>query len=94
MRRMSALALKEVLEAEDFKNIQLIVMSLPIFRRHDNYDYFVEVFEASAYTGRIPVLIMDQDMHAIALAAADAGFIVGELNPADSHGTDMSLSTG
>merc|ERR1712118_208312 len=83
---MSAVAMKQVLEAEKFKNIKLIVLSLPIFRLRDNYDFFVAAFEGSAYKGRTPVLIMDQDMHAIALAAAGAGFTVGELNPADSHG--------
>mmetsp|Transcript_127700 Transcript_127700/g.221400 ORF Transcript_127700/g.221400 Transcript_127700/m.221400 type:complete len:278 (+) Transcript_127700:3-836(+) len=85
VRYMSALALKQVLEAEEFKSIRLLVLSLPIFRLHDNYEYFAATFEKE-YKGSTPVLIMDQDMHAIALAAAGAGWKVGELNPADSHG--------
>lgn len=88
VRMLSAMAMKQVLEEENFKNIRLIVLSLPIFSRGDNFEYFEQVFsrEDSAYRGRTPVLLMDQDMHAIALAAADMGFTVGELNPADSHG--------
>lgn len=88
VRMLSALAMKQVLEEESFKNICLIVLSLPIFRRGDNFEYFEQVFsqEGSSYSGKTPVLLMDQDMHAIALAAADMGFTVGELNPADSHG--------
>ncbi|CAE7649019.1 unnamed protein product [Symbiodinium pilosum] len=81
---------------ESFKNIQLVVLSLhrgmhikwPIFRKGDNYEFYEKVFsrDKEPYTGAIPVILMDQDMHAIALAAAGAGFLVGELNPADSHG--------
>eukprot|EP00439_Symbiodinium_sp_Y106_P049421 s1895_g6.t1 len=95
VRHLSALALQRVLQEETFKNIRLVVLSLslgkhytPIFRKGDNYDFYEKVFsrEKEPYTGSIPVLLMDQDMHAIALAAAGAGFLVGELNPADSHG--------
>ncbi|CAE7913937.1 unnamed protein product [Symbiodinium sp. KB8] len=88
VRHLSALALQRVLQEETFKNIRLVVLSLPIFRKGDNYDFYEKVFsrDKEPYTGSIPVLLMDQDMHAIALAAAGAGFLVGELNPADSHG--------
>ncbi|CAE7470375.1 mutS [Symbiodinium natans] len=88
VRHLSALALQRVLQEETFKNIRLVVLSLPIFNKGDNYEYYEKVFtrEKEPYTGAIPVLLMDQDMHAIALAAAGAGFMVGELNPADSHG--------
>lgn len=88
VRTLSALAIKQVLEEEAFNTIKLVVFSLPVFRAGDNYAYFSRAFGSSEnpYTGSTPVLIMDQDMHAIALAAAEAGYTVGELNPADSHG--------
>eukprot|EP00931_Biecheleriopsis_adriatica_P102078 TRINITY_DN77101_c0_g1_i1.p1 TRINITY_DN77101_c0_g1~~TRINITY_DN77101_c0_g1_i1.p1 ORF type:complete len:647 (-),score=156.53 TRINITY_DN77101_c0_g1_i1:155-2095(-) len=88
VRMLAALATKRVLEEETFKHIRLVVLSLPIFRKGDNFEYYDQVFgrDGSAYNGKTPVLLMDQDMHAIALAAAGAGFTVGELNPADSHG--------
>ena len=38
------------------------------------------------YKGATPVLLLDQDMHAVALTAAASGFVTSELNPADSHG--------
>ena len=38
------------------------------------------------YKGVTPVLLLDQDMHAVALTAAASGFVTSELNPADSHG--------
>jgi len=89
VRQLSALAMKRVLEEESFENIKLVVLSLPIFHRGDNFEYFEQVFgrkDETLYAGKTPVLLMDQDMHAIALAAAGLGFKVGELNPADSHG--------
>eukprot|EP00930_Biecheleria_cincta_P041042 TRINITY_DN28116_c0_g1_i1.p1 TRINITY_DN28116_c0_g1~~TRINITY_DN28116_c0_g1_i1.p1 ORF type:complete len:779 (-),score=139.50 TRINITY_DN28116_c0_g1_i1:56-2308(-) len=88
VRTMSALAIRQVLEEETFEHIKLVVLSLPIFRLRDNFHYFSAVFSKhpDRYAGRIPVLLMDQDMHAIATAAAAAGFKAGELNPADSHG--------
>ncbi|CAJ1414631.1 unnamed protein product [Effrenium voratum] len=87
VRQLAAMAMRKVLEEESFKNICLVVLSLPIFIRNDNYDYYEQVFQRdNAYSGSVPVLLMDQDMHAIAIAAASAGFTVGELNPADSHG--------
>lgn len=90
VRHVSALALKRVLEEERFANIELVVLSLPLFDRSldTNFEIFTSVFQRAKepYAGKLPVLIMDQDMHAIALAAAEAGYTVGELNPADSHG--------
>mmetsp|Transcript_47242 Transcript_47242/g.106116 ORF Transcript_47242/g.106116 Transcript_47242/m.106116 type:complete len:380 (+) Transcript_47242:3-1142(+) len=88
VRHLSALAMQRVLQEESFKCIRLVVLSLPIFHGGDNYEYYEKVFtrDKEPYSGSIPVLLMDQDMHAIALAAAGAGFTVGELNPADSHG--------
>ena len=84
---MSALATKRILEEETFKNIKLVVLSLPIFRPRDNFDFFVSVFQRpeEPYVGNTPVLIMDQDMHAIALAAASAGFVVGDKVLNNSH---------
>ncbi|CAE8714585.1 unnamed protein product, partial [Polarella glacialis] len=96
VRKLSALALRRVLEEEKFKSIKLVVLSLPIFRAGDNFEYYSKVFapegsayvsrDDSAYDGATPVLLVDQDMHALALAAASLGFVAGELNPADSHG--------
>ncbi|CAF1540600.1 unnamed protein product, partial [Rotaria sordida] len=39
----------------------------------------------SNYSGPIPVLIADQDMHEMTVAIALQGFRVSQLNPADSH---------
>lgn len=88
VRRLSAQAIKEVLEQERFRSIKLVVCSLPIFPKHENYSHFSRAFgdERHPYTGCTPVVLADQDMHAIALEASQAGFAVGELNPADSHG--------
>lgn len=88
VRQLSAMAMQKVLEEEQFKNICLVVLSLPVFYQNDNYDVYEKIFsrEDSGYQGTVPVLLMDQDMHAIAVAAAGMGFTVGELNPADSHG--------
>jgi len=88
VRQLSAMAMQKVLEEEHFKNIRVVVLSLPIFYQNDNYDFYEKVFtrEDCGYDGTVPVLLMDQDMHAIAVAAAGLGFTVGELNPADSHG--------
>uniref|UniRef100_A0A7S2PJQ4 Uncharacterized protein n=1 Tax=Zooxanthella nutricula TaxID=1333877 RepID=A0A7S2PJQ4_9DINO len=86
VRLLSAQALREVLEEERFEHIRLVVVSLPVFRPNDNFQHFRKVFENGTYKGATPVMLMDQDMHAIAISAAAAGFSVGELNPADSHG--------
>ena len=48
-------------------------------RLNDNYDVFIQVFQSAEFKASTPVLIMDQDMHAIALAAATAGFTVSAL---------------
>ncbi|OLP89897.1 DNA mismatch repair protein MutS [Symbiodinium microadriaticum] len=58
----TALALQRVLQEETFKNIRLVVLSLPIFRKGDNYDFYEKVFsrDKEPYTGSIPVLLMDQ----------------------------------
>lgn len=89
VRQLSAAALRQVLEQEAHKlsNIQLVVAALPIFKRGgvlDNYHFFVQGFKG--YTGRIAVLIADQDMHKLARHTAEFGYVVSELNPADSHG--------
>ncbi|CAK9079419.1 MutS protein homolog 5 [Durusdinium trenchii] len=85
VRQLSAMAVRKVLEEETFKHICLVVLSLPIFYENDTYDFYEKVF-GEGYEGNVPVLLMDQDMHAIAVCAAKRGFTVGELNPADSHG--------
>ncbi|CAF1951515.1 unnamed protein product [Rotaria magnacalcarata] len=95
VRRLSASAIRHVLQnySTMFKNIRAIVLALPIFsgtrdgrRLPDTYDYFVEEFRASQYSGHIPVLIIDQDMHELTVAIALGGYRVSQLNPADSHG--------
>jgi len=89
VRKLSALAMKQVLEEEEFTSIKLVVFALPVFgTTNNNYSYFQVVFgdESSLYRGKTCVVLADQDMHAIAIVAADQGFTVGQLNPADSHG--------
>jgi hypothetical protein len=95
VRALSAQAIRTVLEEDgsSYKNIRAVVFALPIFdadvtngRRQDVYQAFVDEFNTSKYKGRIPVLIADQDMHRLTVAIARSGFVVSELNPADSHG--------
>lgn len=86
VRTRSARALRHVLETEHhrFSSVQCVVCALPIFRKGDNYFYFERVFVG--YSGPIPVLLVDQDMHKLARTSASLGFVTSELNPADSHG--------
>ncbi len=42
-------------------------------------------FSKVKYSGPIPVLIADQDMHRLTVAIARYGYIVSELSLADSH---------
>lgn len=90
IRRYSAEAIRTVLEHDgsSYQHIKAVVFALPIFNPsgRDTYHDFVEAFERSPYRGRIPVLILDQDMHKITVEIARRGFNVSELNPADSHG--------
>jgi hypothetical protein len=95
VRLTSALAIRTVLEQDgpSYKNIRAIVFSLPIFNKSrsnqpisDVFHDFVEQFQEPQYKGLIPVLIADQDMHRLTVAIARSGFVVSELNPADSHG--------
>jgi len=86
-RMFSAAALRHVLETYPFENIKMVICALPVFHPRDNYYVFTRQFEADGgYKGSIPVVMADNDMHALALAAAEAGYITSELNPADSHG--------
>ena len=91
----SALAIRAVLEEDgpSYKHIRAVIFALPIFHSDRNYpgvescfDVFTHHFLEPKYKGRIPVLIADQDMHRLTVAIAKRGFIVSELNPADSHG--------
>ena len=90
----SAIAIRTALEQDEttYKNIRAVVFSLPIFdrdqrRRANNpFDVFAEQFKQPHYKGRIPILIADQDMHRLTVTIARYGFVVSELNPADSHG--------
>lgn len=93
VRALSAEAIRRVLEEDGgtFKSIQAIVFALPILHKSkskdgDVFDVFEREFRRSKYNGPIPVLIADQDMHQLTIAAARQGFIVSELNPGDSHG--------
>ncbi|CAF4379148.1 unnamed protein product [Rotaria socialis] len=95
VRRLSAIAIRHVVQnySTTFKNIRAIVLALPIFtgirdgrRLSDTYDYFVAEFRMSQYSGHIPLLIIDQDMHELTVAIALRGYRVSQLNPADSHG--------
>ncbi|CAF5161145.1 unnamed protein product, partial [Rotaria sp. Silwood1] len=95
IRKLSAYAARYVLQKEGFTftNIRAIVFALPIFskdtsgrRLPDTYDDFVNEFRANNYSGSIPVLIVDQDMHELTFTIARQGFRVSQLNPADSHG--------
>ncbi|CAF3265700.1 unnamed protein product [Rotaria sp. Silwood2] len=89
-RSFTARAIKKVLEEDGSKysNIRAVVFALPIFEIDEStstYNYFINIFE-NEYSGSIPVLIVDQDMHRLTVAIARQGFLVSELNPADSHG--------
>jgi hypothetical protein len=95
VRVTSAIAIRTVLEQDgpSYKNIRAIVFALPIFNKarsdhhaRDTFHDFVDQFQEPLYNGPIPVLIADQDMHRLTVAIARQGFIVSELNPADSHG--------
>ncbi|CAF2026765.1 unnamed protein product [Rotaria magnacalcarata] len=95
VRRLTAHALRCVIteEGATYTHIRAIVFALPIFSKTigdiqipDVYHDFVNEFHKSKYCGRIPVLIVDHDMHELAVAIACRGFRVSELNPADSHG--------
>ncbi|CAF3412793.1 unnamed protein product [Rotaria sp. Silwood1] len=94
IRALSAEAIRIVLEQDgaSYKNIRAIVFALPILNENkyvdrplDAFNDFVNEFRKSKYTGPIPVMIVDQDMHRLAVAIARRGFIVSELNPGDSH---------
>ncbi len=95
IRACSAKAIRKVLQEDGpgYKNIGAVVFALPRFntnrsnrRISDTFDDFVSEFHTSKYSGPIPVLIADQDMHRLTVAIAQRGFVVSELNPADSHG--------
>ena len=96
VRKVSAYAIRKVLEEDGpkFKNIKAIVFALPIFASQRDgdgsersvYKAFIKEFSTTNYRGSIPVLVIDQDMHRLTVAAAKDGFRVSELNPADSHG--------
>jgi len=87
VRTLSAQAIRKVLteDGPNYKNILAVVFALPIFDT-DVYQAFVDEFDNDRYKGSIPVLIADQDMHRLTVAIAFEGFVVSELNPADSHG--------
>ena len=76
VRTVSAYAVKEVLSEETFEHIKLVVFAMPIFRPKDNFEYFARAFKPETYAGATPVMVVDNDMHAIALA-------VGRLRPVD-----------
>jgi hypothetical protein len=92
VRTLSASAIRTVLEEDgpSYQNIRGVVFALPIFstdaRKKDTYYAFANVFGQNEYKGSIPVFIADQDMHRLTVAIARHGFLVSELNPADSHG--------
>ncbi len=95
IRALSAEAIRTVLEQDEssYKNILAVVFALPRFSKTgssqhipDTFDVFVDEFRKSKYTGVLPVLIADQDMHRLTVAIARQGFTVSELNPTDSHG--------
>jgi hypothetical protein len=95
VRLSSALAIRTVLEEEGskFKNIRAIVFALPIIDETNDsghvrhcFSDFVDQFQEPQYNGTIPILIADQDMHRLTVAIARHGFVVSQLNPADSHG--------
>ncbi|CAF2071848.1 unnamed protein product [Rotaria magnacalcarata] len=95
IRALSAEAIRKVLEQDGpfYTNILAVVFALPIFNKSRSnhpvpniYDDYVNEFKQAKYKGPIPVLIADQDMHRLTVAIARRGFIVSELNPADSHG--------
>ncbi|CAF3493029.1 unnamed protein product [Rotaria socialis] len=95
VRRLAAHAMRCVIKEEGatYTHIRAIVFALPIFSKKigdyqipDVYHDFVNEFHKSKYHGPIPVLIVDHDMHELAVAIACRGFRVSELNPADSHG--------
>jgi hypothetical protein len=95
VRITSALAIRRVLEEDgpSYRTIRAIVFALPIIdvsktteHINDTFSEFVQQFQEPQYKGNIPVLIADQDMHRLTVAIARQGFIVSELNPADSHG--------
>jgi hypothetical protein len=95
VRVFSASAILAALEkdGQSYQNIRGVVFALPVFdeghrngQRQDTYHAFAQEFAKRKYQGCIPVLIADQDMHRLTVAIARQGFIVSELNPADSHG--------
>ncbi|CAF0984309.1 unnamed protein product [Rotaria sordida] len=95
VRITAAIAIRAVLEQDgsSYKNIRGIVFALPIIdveknstSIRDTFSEFVEHFQEPPYNSPIPVMIADQDMHRLTVAIARQGFIVSELNPADSHG--------
>jgi hypothetical protein len=95
IRALSAKAIRKVLQEDgsSYNNIRAVVFALPIFNKDkskhhipDTFDDFERKFRKPRYNGPIPVLIVDQDMHRLTVAIARYGFVVSELNPADSHG--------
>jgi hypothetical protein len=89
-RSLSAKAVKQVLQQDGNKylNIIAVIFAMPIFEIDETkstYNSFVDIFK-NEYSGVIPIFIADQDMHRLTVAIAKQGFIVSELNPADSHG--------
>ncbi|CAF2919776.1 unnamed protein product [Rotaria sp. Silwood2] len=95
IRKLSAIAIREVLQKNGaaYRKIRAVVFALPNFAKERDgrqlpgiYDDFVHEFTKSNYSGPIPVLIADHDMHELTVAIALQGFRVSQLNPADSHG--------
>ncbi|KAH3756505.1 DNA mismatch repair protein MutS [Pelomyxa schiedti] len=88
VRELSATAYRDVLQENTYPGLLLVILALPIFRARDNYFFFEKAF--ATYTGAVPVLIVDQDMHKVARVCAVKNgakrFITSELNPGDSHG--------
>ncbi len=89
-RLLSAQAIKYVLQnySSTYSSVQAIIFAMPIFEKDETtstFYSFVETFK-NDYSGSIPVLIVDQDMHRLTVEIAKQGFTVSQLNPADSHG--------
>ncbi|CAF1363316.1 unnamed protein product, partial [Didymodactylos carnosus] len=99
VRTLSAKAIKQQ-EGQQFQNIEAVIFALPIMpktigandsisiKHHqpsaNTLDIFIQEF--NGYTGIKPVLLIDQDMHKIAICCAKLNFQVSELNSTDSHG--------
>jgi hypothetical protein len=95
IRALSAYAVRRALQEDgpSYRHIRAIVFALPVLVHTRSaqpissvYDDFMNEFRRSRYSGPVPVMIADQDMHRLTVAIARRGFVVSELNPADSHG--------